>query len=317
MSKNKKLILLTILLIASIALFIGYDLNPKILKYSLSKRVPAVFAILITGSVVAFSSVVFQTVTNNRILTPSVLGLDSLYMFIQTVVVFFIGSANTSFFSNTKLNFFVSLIFMSMFSMLLFKFMFKKETSNIFFLLLVGMIMGTLFGSMSSFMQMLIDPADFSVVQGKMFASFNNINYDVMWVSFALFILVALYLRNQLKYLDVMSLGRDDAINLGVDHNKVVNRVLLSVSILTSVSTALVGPITFLGILVANLSREIIKTYKHKYIIATAMLISCIALILGQFIVSKILNFNATIGTIINFVGGLYFIYIMLKESKQ
>lgn len=311
MSKNKKLIFLAILLIISIVLFLGYDLNPKILKYALSKRIPAVFSIIITGCAVAFSSVVFQTVTNNRILTPSVLGLDSLYMFIQTVVVFFIGSANTTFFSNSKLNFFVSLIFMTIFAMLLFKFMFKKETSNIFFLLLVGMIMGTLFGSMSSFMQMLIDPDEFSVVQSKMFASFNNINYDVMWVSFALFILVAVYLKNQLKYLDVISLGRDEAINLGINYNKVVNKILIAVCILTSVSTALVGPITFLGILVANLSREIIKTYEHKYIIITAMLISCIALIIGQFIVSRIFNFSATIGTIINFVGGLYFIYIM------
>ncbi|MNN05209.1 Hemin transport system permease protein HmuU [compost metagenome] len=195
--------------------------------------------------------------------------------------------------------------------------MFKKETSNIFFLLLVGMIMGTLFGSLSSFMQMLIDPDAFLVVQGKMFASFNNINYDVMWISFVLFILVAIYLKNQIKYLDVMSLGRDEAINFGINYNKVVNKILISVCILTSVSTALVGPITFLGILVANLSREIIKTYKHKYIILTSIFISCIALIIGQLIVSRILNFNATIGTIINFVGGLYFIYIMLKESRQ
>lgn len=317
MSKNKKLILLAVLLVLSIVLFLGYDLNPKILKYALSKRVPAVFAIIITGCAVAFSSVVFQTITNNRVLTPSVLGLDSLYMFIQTVVVFFIGSANTSFFSNAKLNFFVSLIFMIIFGMLLFKFMFKKETSNIFFLLLVGMIMGILFGSLSSFMQMLIDPDAFLVVQSKMFASFNNINYEVMWIAFILFILVAIYLKNQIKYLDVMSLGRDEAINLGINYNKVVNKILISVCILTSVSTALVGPITFLGILVANLAREIIKTYQHKYIILTSMLISCIALIIGQLVVSKIFNFNATIGTIINFVGGLYFIYIMLKEGRQ
>ena len=46
----------------------------------------------ITGVAIAYSTVIFQTITHNRILTPSIMGLDSLYLLVQTVVIFFLGS---------------------------------------------------------------------------------------------------------------------------------------------------------------------------------------------------------------------------------
>ncbi|MCG0056936.1 iron chelate uptake ABC transporter family permease subunit, partial [Escherichia coli] len=66
----------------------------------------------------------------------------------------------------------------------IYQIMFKGEGRNIFFLLLIGIVFGTLFSSLSSFMQMLIDPNEFQVVQDKMFASFNNINTDLLWLAF-------------------------------------------------------------------------------------------------------------------------------------
>ena len=119
-----------------------------------------------------------------------------------------------------------------------------------------------------------------------------------------------------LKKLDVLALGKEQAINLGLDYDALVKKMLIAVSILISVSTALVGPITFLGILVTNLAYQMIKNYRHSLIIPTAVLISLLALIGGQFLVERVLAFNTTIGVIINFIGGLYFIYILLKEER-
>jgi len=118
------------------------------------------------------------------------------------------------------------------------------------------------------------------------------------------------------KKLDVLSLGKEQAINLGLDYDRLVKKMLVAVSILVSVSTALVGPITFLGILVTNLAYQMLKDYRHRIIIPTAILISLVALIGGQFLVERVFEFNTTIGVIINFIGGLYFIYILLKEER-
>ncbi|MDM5361142.1 iron chelate uptake ABC transporter family permease subunit [Peribacillus sp. RS7] len=314
MNNKSRIIILAVLAAALTAGYIFWDLGPN-WDYALPRRVIKIIAIIVVGCAIAFSTVIFQTVTNNKILTPSILGLDSMYMLIQTGVIFLFGSTHIMI-MNKNLNFLVTLTAMLIFSSLLFKFMFKKNR-NIYFLLLIGIIFGTLFGSMSSFMQVLIDPNEFQIIQNKMFASFNNVNTDLLTLAIILMIAAIIYFMRFLKYLDVMSLGRDQAINLGVDYDFVTKRVLIVVTILISISTALIGPITFLGLLVANVAYQFIKSYQHKHIIPGAMLISVIALVGGQFIVERIFTFSTTLSVIINFVGGVYFIYLLLKENKS
>lgn len=314
MTNKKKITLLSVVSLVLILLFIFPGLNSNNIGYFLSRRVPKVVAIVITGGSIAFSSVVFQTVTNNRILTPSVLGLDSLYMLIQTFIIFAFGSGNKVV-ANKNINFMISVLLMLFFSGLLYKFLFKREQNNIMTLLLVGIIFGTLFQSLSSFMQMMIDPNEFLHVQDKMFASFNNINTNILALSIVILLLVGIYIYKYTNILDVLSLGREEAINLGIDYDLMVKKMLFSVSILVAVSTALVGPITFLGLLVVNLAREIMRTYEHKYLLITSTLISVVALVGGQLVIERLFNFGTPISVIINFIGGIYFIYLLLKEN--
>ncbi len=315
MNSKKKIYFLSILLLILITLFLIIGLNSKNWQYALSRRIPKIIAIILTGSSIAFSSMIFQTITNNNILTPSVLGLDSLYMFFQTFIVFVFGSNNLAKIGN-NFNFILSVIFMVIFSVILFKILFKKEGTDIFFLLLLGLVCGTFFQSLSSFMQVLIDPNEFSIVQNKMFASFNNVNTNILWLALVGIFLAIVYTYKNLNSLDVLSLGRDNAINLGVDYDGTIKKMLIVISILVSVSTALVGPITFLGLLVVNITREFFKTYKHKYLIIGSMLVSSIALVGGQLLAERVTNFSTPISVIINFAGGTYFIFLLLKESK-
>lgn len=308
---------INILLILSITLIVGFivfGLNINNWRYFLSVRVPKVVAIVITGGGIALSSMIFQTITNNRILTPSVLGLDSLYVLIQTFVIFVFGSSSIVVL-NKNLNFFITVILMIVFSSLLYKGLFKRQRKDIMILLLVGLILGTLFQSLSSFMQMMIDPNEFLHIQDRMFASFNNINTNILLISSLAILIIIIYIFRRSSILDVLSLGRENAINLGIDYDSTVFGLLLIVSILVSISTALVGPITFLGLLVVNLAREYLKSYEHKYLILSSTLLSIIALIGGQLLVERIFNFGTPISVIINFLGGVYFIYLLIKEN--
>ena len=315
MRRHKVLYILLLLVIVCSVLFLVYGLNPNSYQYALSRRIPKLIAIAMTGSGVAVSSVVFQTVTNNRILTPSVLGLDSLYNLFQTLIVFSLGSLNVAL-MGSNLNFLIAGGLMIIFSLLLFKMMFRRENTNLFFLLMIGMIFGTLFSSLSSFMQMVMDPNEFLIVQNKMFASFNNVKSSLLGISTITMGLTLFWVLKDAKKLDVIALGKEQAINLGIDYDRMVRKMLVAVAILVSVSTALVGPITFLGILVTNLAYQMIKDYRHSIVIPTSILLSLLALIGGQFLVERVFQFNTTIGVIINFVGGLYFIYILLKEER-
>ena len=315
MRRHKVLYILFLLVVVCSVLFLVYGLNPNSYQYALSRRIPKLIAIAMTGSGVAVSSVIFQTVTNNRILTPSVLGLDSLYNLFQTLIVFSLGSLNVAL-MGSNLNFLIAGGLMIVFSLLLFKMMFRRENTNLFFLLMIGMIFGTLFSSLSSFMQMVMDPNEFLIVQNKMFASFNNVKSSLLGISMITMGLTLFWVLKDAKKLDVIALGKEQAINLGIDYDRMVRKMLVAVAILVSVSTALVGPITFLGILVTNLAYQMIKDYRHSIVIPTSILLSLLALIGGQFLVERVFQFNTTIGVIINFVGGLYFIYILLKEER-
>src|SRR5690625_4628212 len=212
-------------------------------------------SIIITGDAISYSTTIFMTITNNRILTPSVMGLDSLYLLIQVFIIFSFGSKSLVMMSS-NINFLITVGIMGLFSLVLFRLLFKGEGNNIYFLLLIGMILGTFFGSLTSFMEVLIDPNEFMVAQDKMFASINNVNTDLVYVSIIMMVLCFIYLLRFYKYLYVIALGKDHAVNIGVPYDYVVRHMLVMVAILTSVATALIGPIKLLGLLVVNVTHE-------------------------------------------------------------
>ena len=311
----KKLLLLVIILLIGIFLFIFVGINSNNFSFNFPRRFNKIMAIIVVSYSIGYSSIVFQTITNNKILTPGVMGLDSLYMFIQTVVVFFFGSRQLSIMPDLK-QFFISTGIMILSSLILYVLLFKGESRNIYFLILIGMILGGLFNGLSNFMQVMLDPNEFLILQGRMFASFNNVNINLLNICLILSFMCIIITINDLKKLDVVSLGEYHAINLGVNYKKIVRKSFIIISILVSISTVLVGPVIFLGILIANLSREILKGYKHNFMIIGSFLIGSIALSYSLFIVERIFNFGTTTSVIINLIGGIYFIYIMIKESK-
>ncbi len=316
MQKNRfKLIILAVIALIFMALFAFYNIQGGF-SYAFPKRLERLAAMVITGTAIAFASVIFQTVTHNRLLTPSVMGIDSMYEVVQTIIYFTLGSASI-FVVSRYLNFGLSIVAMVLFALFLYRFLFRADKYPIFLLLLAGMIIGTLLGSLVTFLQVIIDPVEYESLQARLFASFMNVKTELLLIAFVILGLAFIYGYRLLRDLDVMSLGRDSAINLGVSYDKMVLKVLILSSILIATSTALVGPVTFLGLIVSNLSYQFFSTYKHSVLIAGASLISIIALVGGQFLVQHVFHLTTTISVIINFIGGLYFIYLILKESRK
>ncbi len=315
MRNSTKLFILVLFAAIFCGLYLFQGLNGSF-DYALPRRGIKVMAMVLTGVAVAYSTVIFQTITHNRILTPSIMGLDSLYLLLQTVVIFFLGSNHVTI-VNKQVNFILSVSAMIVFALLLYRFLFRGGKRPIYFLLLVGIIVGTFFGSISTFLQVLIDPNEFMLVQDKMFASFNNVSGELVWWALGLITLALMIGWRYFPELDVLSLGRDTSFNLGVSYDKVVKTMLVLSSVLIAVSTALVGPITFFGLIVANLSYQFFKTYKHTILIAGASVMSVIALVGGQWVVERVFTFSTTLSVIINFIGGVYFIYLLLKESRS
>jgi iron complex transport system permease protein len=299
---------------AVIVLFLTVDLRGN-LEYALALRGRKVLGMVLVGAAIAYSTTLFQTVTNNRILTPSIMGFDALFILIQTIIVFAFGSSTLTS-VNPQLLFAVEAVAMVAFACLLFRWLFRGNSRSLYTLVLVGIILGTLFGSISELASRLIDPNEFLVLQDSFFASFNSIDESLLGVSVVIFAACAIYGARLWRRLDVLALGQDVAVNLGLSYRSVVNQSLVLVAVLVAVSTALVGPITFLGLIVVNLARQLTGTFVHRYVLPASALLAVIALVGGQLLLEHVFGLNTSLSIIINFVGGVYFIGLLIRESR-
>lgn len=272
--------------------------------------------LILVAYAIAVSTVLFQTVTNNRILTPSIMGFDSLYVLLQTGVVFFLGvGALTTMPSN--LSFAIQIALMMGFSGFLFRWLFGGEERSLHLLILVGIVFGTLFRSLSGFMQRLLDPNAFQVLQDTFFASFQMLDPTLLGISYALVGGVTFVLWRMGHVFDVIALGRAQAINLGVNYKLRMVTILMMVAVLVAVSTALVGPVTFFGLLVASLAHALIGNSRHRFVLPAAVLLGIICLVGGQTLLERVFAFNTALAIIVEFLGGLVFIFLVIRGAAR
>lgn len=281
----------------------------------IKRRQNAIIAMLIAATCHAFATLLFQTVTNNRIITPSLLGFEAVYSTINTATMYFLGI--NSFIALSGITFYLSQIGIMIFiSLLLFSTLLKKDR-GVDFLLLVGIIMGQGLRSISAFMRRLLSPSEFDVLQAKLFASVNNSDSSYFLISAILVVLVVGIIFSRSSKLNVIGLGPSASTNLGIDYKKTVIYSLIGISILMSVSTALIGPMNFFGFLIVSLTYEFANTYDHKYLFIMALFLAFFILTTSYFIMNHIFNANGVVSILIELVGGLYFIYIVFRKGKR
>lgn len=265
---------------------------------------------------IAVSTVLFQTVTGNRILTPAIMGFDTLFLLVQTVIVFFFTSrALTT--VDPRLQFLGEITVMIGFSVLLFRWLFVGGERSLHLLVLVGIVFGVFFRSVSNLMQRMMDPNEFMVLQDSFFASFSAIDRGLLAISGVIVAIASLALWRIRRRLDVLSLGRAAAIGLGVDYRRTVMQVLVVMAVLVAVSTALVGPVTFFGLLVVSLAHALAGDGRHRYVLPASVLVAITCLVGGQALMERVFSFGTALSIIIEFLGGLVFIALILRGAAR
>ena len=309
------LALLAVMTAGAAALFMTYDLKGS-LAFALELRGRKLAGMTLVGFAVAYASVLFHTATQNRILTPSLMGFDALYILIQTGAAFVFGAV--AFLSlDVRLRFGLEAAAMLGFAAVLYRLLFGRESRDLFRLVLAGIIAGTIFSSLTALLTRLIDPNEFMTLQDLLFANFSAMNQDLLLAAGAIAGATVLLTRPLWPRLDAAALGREPAINLGVNHRRLTRQCLAAIAVLVSVSTALVGPVAFLGLLVSNLAYQLTGTFRHRYTLAAAGLLAAFSLIGGQFVLQEVFASEVRLSVIISFAGGSYFILLLLRESRR
>ena len=310
---GQRLIGLSVLALLCVVLFMTINLRGNI-GYILMHRGLILATMLLVAFACGIATLLFQTVTNNRILTPSVMGLEALFILLQTLLIFFID-ANGLRALGTVGQFICEAALLVLFSTFLYRWLLGHVGVNLHRVLLVGLVCGTLFRSISGLLQRLLEPGEFAILQSRMFATFTRAAPEIIALSAVATGIVALVVWRMRHSLDVIALGRDMSIGLGVAWRRRVTLILLLVSLLVALSTALVGPLTFFGLLVANLSYQLMGSHRHQYLLPGVVLTGIITLVGGQLILERLLHMAGSLSVVIEFVGGALFLWFLIKKA--
>lgn len=279
------------------------------------RRMNAVIAIAIVAVAQAVATVAFQTVPNNRIITPSIMGFESLYVAIHTSTVFFLGGSGLVE-ARTMTTYIIQLVLMVGFALLLYSWLLTGKNANMHAMLLVGIVIGAGLGSVSTFMQRLLTPSDFDLLTARLFGSVNNAEPEYFPISIVLVAVAAGALLLMSRTLNVLALGSDATTNLGINHRGKAIVVLILVAVLMAVSTALVGPMAFLGFLVATLAYQFAGTSDHRYVFPMAIATAFLVLAGAYFVMNHIFYAQGVVSIIIELVGGTVFLYVILRKGR-
>jgi iron complex transport system permease protein len=308
---TKRLCILAVVLLGCIAGYMTFGARGN-WGFVLPFRANKLAALLLVGASVSTATVLFQTITQNRILTPAIMGFDALYVLILTVLVFVLGGIEFGRLPPMG-QFILNSVVMMFAALLLFGTLLTRAKSDVMRMILTGIVFAALFRAITEFIQRMIDPNEYAVVQASAFARFARIDTELLLLAAFLTgtaLMAAWRMRHQL---DVLALGRDAAINLGVDPRGGMFRALIIIAVLVSVSTALVGPLAFLGLIVVSIAYLVTPTGSHAVLLTSAVLFSCLTLVGGQFVLERLLGLSTPLVVVIDGLGGVLFLTLLLR----
>lgn len=315
--KNKKetlpiLIALTLIACSVVSLYMTWNISSHTWTFRLTKLI----SLLLISYTITVSTTLFQTTVNNRLLTPSIMGFDQLYVLIKAISLYFFGSISLPFLNN-ECRFILESLILITFSTSLFRWLFLGSLKGLHLTLLIGVVLGGVFFSLRMFIQLQLNPDQMMNLTDIMFVNFNQFNTSLVGLATIIVAIVSLICWRFLYLLDILALGRDTALNLGVDYRKSTTAIFVVVSLFVSLSTALVGPVSFFGLLVTNLAYELSPQEKHSNFLPIAVLLAVIFLVGGQLILEQIFNMTGRLSFIIEFCGGILFLTLLMRGKLK
>ena len=321
--KKKTRILLGFLSVMVVLLIAMYLLIPtknstSVSSFVLQRRLLKLLVIVIVSSAIPISTISFQTVVQNRFLTPGVLGIESLFVFIQSGLYYFESLLGL----NVEQSVFIYVLTIGIQIGLLLLLMNVSKgimLSNFKVLLLLTMAFSMLLRNASTFLQVLMDPNEFDKLQSSLYPSFQKMNAQPVMIGIAVVLLgILLLLFIKIRHqLDALHLGVDSSIMLGINTERLSKMVIVIVIIMTSLSTILVGPIQFLGFMIANLTYQLIKEYKHGVLWLFSAVLGLVIVLAAQLMVERLFLLTIPISVFIEGIGGVLYLILLVKGERS
>ena len=314
---KKRYLFLILILLSIISIFIGvsnisirdiFELNIDKIEVIFISRLPRLIAIIVAGVGLSISGLIMQQISKNKFVSPTTaatVDFAKLGILFSMVVL-------TS--ASIMQKMITSFIFAVVGTMIFMKMIKAIKLKNIIFVPLVGMMLGKVVGSITSFIAYKYDLVQnvTSWMEGDMSLIMKG-GYELLYLSVPMVILAFLYANK----FTIVGMGEEFSINLGLNYNFVVNVGLVIVALISAVTIITVGNIPFLGLIIPNIvslysGDNLKKTLCHTALLGPVFLLICD--ILGRVI---IFPFEISIGMMVGVIGSAIFLYMIIRGTKD
>lgn len=314
---KKRYLFIILIILSIISLFVGVtniSVN-DILSFNIDKiqillisRLPRLIAIIVAGVGLSISGLIMQQISKNKFVSPTTAATADFAKLGILFCIMIIPSATI------MQKMIISFIFAGLGTILFMKMIKAIKIKNIIFVPLIGMMLGKIIGSITTFFAYKYDLVQniSSWMEGDMSLIMKG-SYELLYLSIPMVIIAFLYANK----FTIVGMGEDFAINLGVNYNFVVNVGLAIVSLICAVTIITVGNIPFLGLIIPNIislysGDNLKKTLYHTALLGPIFLLACD--ILGRFI---IFPFEMSISLTVGVIGSIIFLYMIIRGSKN
>lgn len=279
-------------------------------------RLPRIVIALLVGSALSTAGVILQGVTKNDLADSGILGINSgAALFVVVYIYLMNGNVYEGMSNLTVFTMPIVALIGALFGAFLIYSLAWKGGINSSRLLLIGIGVNIAFTSILTIFQLKFTTQEFNRVMAWTSGSIwgTSWKYVIAVLPFiVIFMGITIY---KSKYIDVLNLGDEVSISLGVDVEKQRRRLIIYAVILSGVSTAVAGSISFLGLIAPHIGRKIIGP-KHKRLIPVSALIGTLLLLIADTISRNLLApIEIPVGIVVSIIGVPYFIYLMLVND--
>ncbi|ACA44047.1 ABC transporter permease [Clostridium botulinum] len=312
---KKRYLILALIILSICSIFIGvkdisfidiFNSDDVKLKVLLVSRIPRLISIIVVGVSMSIAGLIMQQISRNKFVSPDTAStIDSAKLGVLVALMIFPSATLTE-------KMIVSFIFSLLGTFLFMKILKKIKVKNSIFIPLVGIMLGNIIDSITTFFAYKYDliQSIASWLQGD-FSLIIKGNYELIYFSLPLVVIAFIYANK----FTVAGMGEDFSKNLGVNYNRIINIGLVIVALISSLVVITVGKIPFLGLIVPN----IVTLYKgdnlKNSLCSTALLGAVFLLgcdILGRLVIYP---YEISIGLVVGVIGSMVFLYLLFRRN--
>lgn len=276
-------------------------------------RLPRIILAVLTGSLLSMAGAVYQAIFQNPMADPYVIGISSGAAFGATIAIIFLPPMMLLGNSIVSLAAFVCAILTSILVYFISK---TKRGVDTFSLLLTGVVISTVLSSFISLIMLAHQDEAMKIMTWTM-GSFNAKSWNHVITILVPTVVGIFFTIYHGKDLNVLVMGEEEAMTMGLDTKRLKRNMLLICALLTSIAVSVSGIIGFVGLIVPHFIRLIFGS-EHKFLLKASFVFGAIFMLLSDTIARSLLGgFEIPVGIITSLIGGPLFLILLVRYRRN